>query len=389
MLLFFPLLIQGQTPEKSYLNCEIKDFKSGYIELVSNNRKDFYFHLFQENQSAKIIGGKFKLVNPNPGKEPEAFRFIVKSESFIGETDIVLLSKDVKNIIIDSVDEHISPTVINIKGEKETQSGYHNFFSEIVADIRKLGDEENAMELKYGNAIPAEQSNILKLRRDILSRQSDSAFLIYAAQYKNSFFALWKLIERFERKGFNADYERILNFLSPDIKNSLAARTLKSELNKVNFPKLKSQFPNLKLRTLLNKEKVFIKYEYGKKYTLIDFWFAKCIPCLKEFPLYLNIYKQYQSSGFKMIGISVDQTQNIENWIKIIHERNLIWPNFLDENEIMAKSFGIKFYPSNFLLDENGNIIHKNISPSELKDFLFQNLEFKNADDNHPKIEPD
>lgn len=389
VFLFLPIFLQGQSLEQPHISGEIKNIKSGFIELVLNNTKAFYTHSFYKNQSSEILEGKFKFVNLNLSEEPAAYRLIIRSDIFIKETDILLLDRNTKTIIIDTVDEHISPATINIFGKKEMQLEYRKLFSEIVTSIRKLDDEEIRIEVKYDNAIPIDASTILRRKRDVLSQSSDSTFLIYAMQNKNSYFSLWKLIERFQRKGFDPNYEKILDSLSPVIRDSYAAKTLKSELSKVNLIELKSQLAKLKLRTALNGKKEFVKNEFGKKYTFIDFWFAKCTPCLKEFPSYINIYKQYKSAGLEIIGISVDQTQNIQHWIETVQERNLVWPNFLDENEIVAKSLAITFYPYNFLLDEKGDIIRKNMSPLELKDFLFNNLEFKNADDNHPKIEPD
>ncbi|MNL41022.1 Sporulation thiol-disulfide oxidoreductase A precursor [compost metagenome] len=113
---------------------------------------------------------------------------------------------------------------------------------------------------------------------------------------------------------------------------------------------------------------------FGEKYTLVDFWFSSCIPCLEQIPSYKLTYEKYKNKGFEFIGVSTDRTQNIYNWRGVIKKNNLIWTNFLDENGVQSKVFNIERFPTNYLLDSEGKIINYNISPKELGEFLEQNL---------------
>ncbi|WHF52601.1 TlpA disulfide reductase family protein [Chryseobacterium gotjawalense] len=84
--------------------------------------------------------------------------------------------------------------------------------------------------------------------------------------------------------------------------------------------------------------------------------------------------KCYKDKGFEIIVFSTDRTLDIANWRKTVDKNNLSWQNVLDENGVEAKKYNINQFPTTFLLDAEGNIIKKNISPEELAQFLEENL---------------
>jgi hypothetical protein len=47
----------------------------------------------------------------------------------------------------------------------------------------------------------------------------------------------------------------------------------------------------------------------------------------------------------------------------------------LDMNDKETENLGINAFPTNFLLDESGKIIKRDIEPDQLKVFLEKNLE--------------
>jgi thiol-disulfide isomerase/thioredoxin len=107
---------------------------------------------------------------------------------------------------------------------------------------------------------------------------------------------------------------------------------------------------------------------------LIDFWASWCGPCRKENPTVVNAYKNYKDKkftigkGFTVYGVSLDKTK--ENWEKGIADDGLIWTNVSDLqywSSVAAKAYGVKGIPSNFLIDENGVIIAKNLRGETLE----------------------
>lgn len=77
------------------------------------------------------------------------------------------------------------------------------------------------------------------------------------------------------------------------------------------------------------------------------------------------------------MGVSLDNY--LTPWIKAIKKDDLNkWLHVSDLNGSFtcpnALKYGIKYIPTNFLIDSKGFIINKNIEPNELNIFLRQKL---------------
>jgi len=106
------------------------------------------------------------------------------------------------------------------------------------------------------------------------------------------------------------------------------------------------------------------------KYLLIDFWASWCEPCRLENPYLVSAYKKYNSKGFDILSVALEQPDGKENWTKAISNDGLSWTNVSDFkyfNNDVAVQYGISNIPANLLLDKEGKIIAKNLSTEELE----------------------
>jgi len=107
--------------------------------------------------------------------------------------------------------------------------------------------------------------------------------------------------------------------------------------------------------------------ENHKGYTLIDFWAAWCPPCRKENPNLVAAFEQYKDRGFSVFGVSLDKDK--ESWVKAINDDRLHWPQVSEltfwKSEV-AKLYGVKAIPTNYLVDSNGIIVAKNLRGDQL-----------------------
>lgn len=110
------------------------------------------------------------------------------------------------------------------------------------------------------------------------------------------------------------------------------------------------------------------------KYTLVDFWFSHCAPCIAEFPHFKELCSNYATEDFKIIGISIDKKTDRNLWIKTIKINSLNWPQYWDIDGKNASFLGITGFPQNFLLDKNGIILGKNLATSQIESFLSKKL---------------
>lgn len=112
---------------------------------------------------------------------------------------------------------------------------------------------------------------------------------------------------------------------------------------------------------------VSLSSKLGPKALLVDFWAAWCNPCRQENPNVVKVYSEFNKKGFDIIGVSLDRRK--EDWVKAIADDKLTWTHVSDLqywNNSAAGLYAVSSIPSNFLLDENGIIIAKNLRGDDL-----------------------
>lgn len=349
---------------------EIKNISSGKVYLMANSFEKKYYGKNSMMDSAYIQKGKFEIQREIFADKPCAYRFIIQTDSVAESTDLVFITPHNQVVIIDSINEHISPVIPGSDIQHEMKYKFNQFFKNFVSEANTLNKYAEGLYNKYGKDVPKEKLSEFDLMKKKLSFKSDSLFFQYSIKHPNSYVTLWKLIERFENLGYKNEYFTIYNLLINTVKNSYTGKLFLSRLNIARRLALNNPFPKLNLKDLSLKNIQLDTKDFGRKYTLVDFWFSHCAPCIREFPLYKKLYNDYKIQGFKIIGISVDMNSDIYSWRKIIKEKGLIWDQYLDEDSKLSKPLGINSFPTNFLLNEKGEIIQKNIIPEELENFL-------------------
>lgn len=220
--------------------------------------------------------------------------------------------------------------------------------------------------------IPEISNKSTKEIRSVLN-QKRAILFEYTKQHTTSYVAMWDLVQRMGN-GYEPVFDSIYNALSPTLKSTYTGQRMAQRLKSSKVTAIGQSFPILNVMDSDNRP-VSIPITNGSKYTLIDFWFSHCGPCLSEFPKLKELYNSYQEKGFDIIGISIDRKADIEAWKKVISEKKLPWSQYLDlAGKLTVNDLSIQVFPSNFLLDGRKQIIKKNISPDELGKFLSENM---------------
>lgn len=100
----------------------------------------------------------------------------------------------------------------------------------------------------------------------------------------------------------------------------------------------------------------------ANKYVLLDFWASWCGPCMGEVPYLVKDYAEYHKKGFEIFGVSLDRTK--EPWVKAIEEKQMSWIHVSDLkywSSAPAADYGVNSIPANYLIDNNGIIVARNL----------------------------
>jgi thiol-disulfide isomerase/thioredoxin len=215
------------------------------------------------------------------------------------------------------------------------------------------------------------EANYFKGGWDEKQALRSAVLLDYIKSHPDSYVALWELIRQMDTK-YSPSLASAFNELSDKIKNTYTGRALKANLD-LYQPAGKAYFPQINVLDEKGSPVAF-RVKKNSKYTLVDFWFSHCNPCISQFAALKQLNHDYKDRGFSILAVATDGKEYIGHWKAVIRQYQLPWSQYLDISGKEAEKLFIGYYPSNFLLDSRGIIIAKNIEPDQLAVFLKTSL---------------
>lgn len=316
--------------------------------------------------AAKVKNGKFSISGYLP--EPQSVE-IGFGDNYL--TSDFIIEKGLQTISINTDIERQVPDVLNSTMQNEYPQ-YTAFFKQHTIK-RNICDQKYDSIYKLNNyTLPEDIRFSMSKELDILYKEQDKLLLTYSEKNPNSEIAFWTLV-RLMGWGYEPIYDSIYNSFSDQLKNGYAGTVLNKKLNEGKLLSVGKQFPSMQCINR-NNEKLSSAFFTNRKLILVDFWYSGCGPCRAQFNSLKNLYNQFSTKGFEIVGISVDRATDKKKWEDIIINDKLIWQQYWDIDGKDAHRLSINAFPTNFFIDNTGKIIAKNISMGELEEVLIKSL---------------
>lgn len=92
------------------------------------------------------------------------------------------------------------------------------------------------------------------------------------------------------------------------------------------------------------------------KIIVLNFWYTKCSPCIQEMPDLNKLKEKYKDKSVAFFSITFDKKNIVEEFLKKVKLDFNVIPN--DKKTI--DQFGIQFYPTNLIINQNKEVIFVN-----------------------------
>jgi peroxiredoxin len=265
----------------------------------------------------------------------------------------------------------ISGNIDSLFNAKITGSKTQDEYTAFQATLKSLNEKNSALYEEYSAAKKAGD----KAKMAEIEKKSDEVYAEQTAMTKDyvkknpaSYFTPTLLSSLSYELDAN-EIEALINALDTSVAKVPVITDLKAKVAIMKTVAVGQKAPDFTLNDV-NDKPVALSSKIGKsKLLLVDFWASWCGPCRNENPNVVKAWTEYNKKGFDIFSVSLDREGEKDKWLQAIKDDKLTWTHVSDLkywNCAAAKLYAVSSIPANFLLDETGTIIARNLRGEEL-----------------------
>ncbi|MDX9725350.1 MAG: TlpA disulfide reductase family protein [Bacteroidales bacterium] len=251
---------------------------------------------------------------------------------------------------------------------KITGSKSHDEYNGLIESSKVLNDKYTSLYNEYQLASQkGDTATASRLEKEAVSLEKEMTTLQkdFIRNNPSSFVAPSILTSlSYEMEG--DEIESFITAMDTAVANTDMIKDLKERVVRMKSVAIGQKAPDFTLNDPEGNP-VSLYSKLGPKLLLVDFWAAWCGPCRRENPNVVRVYNEFNKKGFDVFGVSLDQKK--DDWVRAISDDKLTWTHVSDLqywNSAAAALYAVNSIPANFLLDENGVIIGKNLREEAL-----------------------